>query len=217
MSSTTYQIFCRYYHSSAGKVVTNESKVVWKQAEESHGHTDGKQIAPSTSTKSVSGQENMIIRHEDYLRVNIGDDNVQSGSKGSKEYYQKVTQAKSIDTALSNIIVDEAVSSNPKYDMIFLYDGLVTCEGAPAVNTSKYIYKPGQTQTNEASPLQVNPPIVYYEKMKRFEGPAPWFLYATASSLTAIMKKAEELVNIMGKNNVIIGKVVDIEEYIDIV
>lgn len=216
MSSTTYQIFCRYYHSSAGKVVTNESKVVWKQAEESHGHSNGKQNAPTASTKSVSGQENMIIRHEDYLRIESSFDNG-TNRQGSKEYYQKVTQAKSIDTALSNIIVDEVVNSNPKYDMIFLYDGLATCEGAPAINTTRYIYKPGQNQQNEAEPLQVNSPIVFYEKMKRFEGPAPWFLYATASSLTAIMKKAEELVNIMGKNNVIIGKVVDIEEYIDIV
>lgn len=219
MSATKYQILCRYYHSSAGKVVTNSTEVQWKQAEEAHSHdASGKQVAPTVNTKSVYGKENMIIRNADYLRVSNRDNNSSQGYPMSKEYNTKLKNAKSIDTALGSIIVDEINTNNPKYDMVFLYDGITTCEGAEATNANtKYVLDSltAYSAREVAEPL-TTPPIVYYEKMKRLEGPAPWFIYATASSLKAIMKKAEELVDIMGKDNVIIGKVVELDEYIDI-
>ena len=58
-------------------------------------------------------------------------------------------------------------------------------------------------------------PYVYYEKFKRFEF-SPWFVYANCGSLKQAMIKAEELVNIVGVDNLIIGKVVDLTQYIEI-
>lgn len=58
-------------------------------------------------------------------------------------------------------------------------------------------------------------PYVYYEKFKRFEF-SPWFVYANCGSLKQAMTKAEELVNIVGIDNLIIGKVVDLTQYIEI-
>lgn len=219
MSSTQYQIFCRYYHSSAGKIVTNESEVTWKQAEDAHSHDEnGKQVAPSVNTVSVKGKENMIIRNEDYLRVTSSNNESSRGYPMTQEYNQRLKNAKAIDTALSNLIAEETENSNPKYDMIFLYDGINICEGAEVVNTEKFVL-PSLTSvtTTEKTIVSRTSPIVYYERMRRLDGPAPWFLYASASSLKAILKKAEELINIMGSDNVIIGKVVEISEYLDIV
>lgn len=58
-------------------------------------------------------------------------------------------------------------------------------------------------------------PYVYYDKFKRFEF-SPWFVYSNCTSLKFAMDKAEELVNIVGVDNVIIGKVVDLTQYIEI-
>lgn len=58
-------------------------------------------------------------------------------------------------------------------------------------------------------------PKVYYEKFKRFEF-SPWFVYSNCGSLKQAMIKAEELVNIVGIDNLIIGKVVDLTQYIEL-
>ena len=59
-------------------------------------------------------------------------------------------------------------------------------------------------------------PTLLYERMKRIKE-NPWFLYSTHASLTSAMEKAQNLVDLIGKNNVMIGKVVPLDQYIDIV
>lgn len=108
------------------------------------------------------------------------------------------------DAKNQQIITDETTPSNPKYDMIFMYEGLGKEEADRAVY-------------NE-SPFSANNivPYVYYDNMKRVTI-NPWFFFAQYGSLQAAMTKAAELANIMGTDGVMIGKDVALDQYIEIV
>lgn len=218
MSATKYQIFCRYFQASSKRAVTNETTVEWVQAEQTHEHIDTNNAQPPVTmdTKSVEGHENMYIRQEDRSCVahRQGGTSRDQEAAAKKRAAENKKTCQKVDTQLSMIVSKESKSSNPKYDMMFVYDGLAECLSADPVKSLKH----GQGGDNPIEDPTDNHGAahVYYERMKRMDGPAPWFEYATCASLTVAMRKAEELVNIMGKENVIIGKVVNLKEYIDI-
>lgn len=95
---------------------------------------------------------------------------------------------------LQKMIVDENKLDNPKYDMIFVYNGVDIVSGA----------KEGDL------------PYALHDKFLRIK-PSPWVLYSRHASLQSAMTKAKQLVNAIGKDNVLIGKVVSLEQYIEIV
>lgn len=215
MAATQYQIFCRYYHSSVNRSVINESEVKWVQA----GDRPSPRLAKNDSQcvsfyDGVSCEENLWIRHEDWLQTNVKQEH---GSHArDNDITNKKKAARDLDSSLSALITQEANISNPKFDMIFVYEGIASEEGAPPTNVS-YCENSYNAQSYDIDPEGTNPPpVVYYEKMARFIM-SPWFVYATGSSLTWAIRKAEELINIIGKENVIIGKVVDLTQYIEIV
>lgn len=112
--------------------------------------------------------------------------------------YEDKQKAISEDSKLYELIVEQTRATNEKYDMIFLYDGIGTIRGE----------KGPEDYDNE--------PIVLYDKMKRIKSD-PWFLYSTHASLNSAMTKARELANILGVDGIKIGKVVPLEQYIEIV
>lgn len=109
------------------------------------------------------------------------------------------------DAANQQIITNESRPSNPKYDMIFMYQGLGKEEA------DKAVYNENPTNSN----AQITP-YVYYDDMKRVTL-SPWFFYSQYASLKAAMLKAAELANVMGTDGVLIGKDVALEQYIEIV
>lgn len=109
------------------------------------------------------------------------------------------------DMALNEIIIAESTALNPKYDMVFMYDGIAYAES----RTGKADYNPPDNDDKQI-------PYVYYERMKRVKLD-PWFLFSTHASLASAMTKAKELVNILGKDAVKIGKVVPLDQYLEIV
>lgn len=212
MAATQYQIYCRYFHSTMNKMVTNETTAVWKQAEESHQHdTNGQQKTVEPTTTHNIGEEVMLIRQYDIFGRNLAMTNGVTALENSQKQ-----RSLAIDAAMTQIINNEMTSNNPKYDMMFVYDGIVSCTGPNSDNpwVGGGTYDLNTSQLNENSKAA---PEVYYEKMRRLEIPAPWFLYATCASLRMAMIKAEEIVKIMTPENVFIGKVVNLDDYIDIV
>lgn len=249
MSATQYQIFCRYYHSRVNRVVTNETDIKWIQAETPktdggpHSHTTvGAQynLQPN-KLYSKPGVENMWIRQGDemqiYLRQGRFNSSDQTALNNLLRSYNTAVQTMAkrnaqIDNAMTQCINTESLMDNPKYDMMFIYDGVESCIGPEADHAEM---SPASTAAGGTGAERIqefvggqDPPAapsfvskhtqaeVYYEKMKRIETTAPWFLYATCASLIAAMAKAEEIVKIMGAENVIIGKIVNLGEYIDI-
>ena len=127
-------------------------------------------------------------------------DSLYADNNGSKKKAQAAR-----DLELYDYVVKEAASTNPKYDMVFIYDGIAYGES----RTGKADYNPPGNDSKQV-------PYVYYDKMKRIKLD-PWFLFSTHASLNSAMIKARELVNILGKDAVKIGKVVPIDQYIEIV
>lgn len=109
------------------------------------------------------------------------------------------------DAVNQQIITNESRPSNPKYDMIFMYQGLGKEEA------DRPVYNENPTNSN----AQITP-YVYYDDMKRVTL-SPWFFYSQYGSLKAAMAKAAELANIMGTDGVLIGKDVALDQYIEIV
>lgn len=229
MAATQYQIFCRYLNENVNKALTNKTKTEWVNAE------DYKKLSDFYNTNSEQYESikqdilNGIIKptHLNLIDLNIYNtckqfesiqdkirkqqisiercivepaDSLYNDSNGSKRREQARR-----DLENYQLVIDESTASNPKYDMVFIYDGIAKAE---SVN--------GLADYNPSLGDEKQIPYLYYERMKRVKLD-PWFLYSTHASLKSAMIKAEELVNLLGKDAVKIGKVVPIEQYIEIV
>lgn len=229
MAATQYQLFVRYLNETIGKPLTNKTTVEWISAEElvelktfystnSAKYTtikNGLLNGTMKESELTALELNIYQQCTRYLdvtkRLNDNDgtivqewcdirsyDSLYSDSNG-----QKKKAAKALDKQKSQIIIDSSLATNPKYDMIFMYDGI-------ARKVSEIIdHNPPPQDRKEA-------PEIYYERMKRIKLD-PWFLHSTYASLRAVMSKAEELVSFLGKDAVKIGKVVPLDQYIEIV
>lgn len=229
MAATQYQIFCRYYNSAINKVVTNQTQALWIGAEEFtslsaiwKNPTQKAQYDALVSdlrdgtrritdfTMAEQSLYNTCQKYEEYLKMSAKElaaleiviiepaDSLHQDTNGTKK---KAKMAR--DLAMYDILVEQTDVSNPKYDMIFMYDGLAKTEA------DKVDYNPPQQDKRQA-------PYVYYDRMRRFEFD-PWFFHSTHASLTSAMAKAKELINVLGKDSVQIGKVVPLDKYIEIV
>lgn len=128
------------------------------------------------------------------------------------------------DLAHYDTIAEQINVSNPKYDMIFMYDGIGQVKGPVFIgNQENEDY--GQFDTSSTAYLYCRnasggdshqQPYAYYDNMKRVKYDI-WFEHSIHASLRSAMAKANELVNIVGKANVKIGKVVPLDKYIEIV
>lgn len=141
---------------------------------------------------------------QEYCLIEPKDSMYLQGS--NQEQKNKITKAK-LNREISNyeIIINESLATNPKYDMVFMYDGIAYLQA------EFEDYNPDP----KASAVYQNP-YIYYDRMKRIKLD-PWFLISTHASLNSAMIRAKELINILGKDGVKIGKVVPLDQYIEIV
>ena len=128
-----------------------------------------------------------------------------SSSNSAAVKAQKKKEQAARDLELYKIVIAETNANNPKYDMVFMYDGIAYAES----RTGEADYNPPENQSRQI-------PYMYYDRMKRVQLD-PWFLFSTHASLASAMTKATELINILGKDAVKIGKVVPLDQYIEIV
>ena len=92
-----------------------------------------------------------------------------------------------------DLVTKAANVNNPKYDMIFIWDRL-----------DYYV-----DETNQQNQL-------YFDRMRRVEF-RPWFFHSTTSSLKQAIVEEEKLMDMFGKENVMLVKEVPLDQYIDIV
>lgn len=149
---------------------------------------------------------------------------------------------KKFDASLYDVIYNQINNTNEKYNMLFTYAGIAQTDeqadyyplgnsmvrqetlklaGVPVECLNPYI--PGNSTSTTASDKVSSVseivdavPNAVYERMERLKMD-PWFLIATCNSLKAAMTKAEQLIDIYGKDSVKIGKVVPLDQYIEIV
>lgn len=187
---TTYDLFVHYYNDTIGKAVTNTVNCQWYPADTTIGKYTG-------DDKSENADEYLSV---DYLLSRT------TNQKDSKYYKQeevlehlyissKNTNLNSNTDIYQKLIIDSSTIQNPKYDMIFVWDGL-------GYYTSQY---PNESNVQ-----------LYYDKMKRVSF-RPWFFHSIYHSLAAIMITAQKLVDLFGKDHVMMGKEVNLKQYIEIV
>lgn len=86
-------------------------------------------------------------------------------------------------------------SSNPKFNMFFMY------------KARDFMYSDKTTNAF---------PYVLMDRMERVPL-SPWFLHSTHASLNSAMTKAKALANLIGHENIRIGKSIPLDQYIEIV
>lgn len=241
MAATLYNIFVRYTNN--GIVISKQTDDDWmsyyEEKEAKEYYTKNRTIYEllvasihngSRMFNSFSEDEQNIynkcnrylefldnidknIAHREYIDIKIRDDMYQdprnyTGPDGPKRKAQELRSWKEAnmrqDTEYQKLIADQGRITNPKYNMIFVYDGIGTFAAAASAN--------------HQDPYDTDAviPSVYFDNMKRINH-NPWFFYAQYASLKAAMNKAAELVNILGTEGVLIGKCVELDQYIDIV
>lgn len=228
MAATKYELFCRYFNGDVNKCVTNQTEVQWvgranmidltefynaNKAQYQKLQQDLTRPTNARRRKDFSVAEEHVYAqcslYEQYMTLNRKQllaqevceiepaDHLYNDTYG---YLRKAKMAR--DLAKWDTIVAETNVNNPKYDMIFMYDGLFKFEGPQCINQPP--------QDNHQNPY------IYADRMKRINFDI-WFLHSVHSSLASAMTKANELINIVGKNSIKLGKVVPLDKYIEIV
>lgn len=244
--ATQYQIFCRYLNETVNRTLTNQTKSEWISASEFKTLKEYYNINKDAYDKLCDDLRHGIKRKSQFTveELNIYNSclkyttllDAQLKNRLAVEYAMirpvdsltddKNGSLKKLDSALNQqlneLIVDQSHPNNPKYDMVFMYDGIARTNEQPLTPTNSI--NPGPIVMNESPVADVHPPkddkkeipYLYYDNMKRIKLD-PWFLYSTHASLNSAMTKAKELVNILGKDAVKIGKVIPLDQYIEIV
>lgn len=210
MSDFDYREYQAYFNSNASKynsiasdLSTGRRKKEELTAEELAIYEKCKRLKEYEYNISKGKGVHEVVRIEPYDEMYIAPGGTAESHSIILQNMKKQKLAR--DTANQRIITSESKTTNPKFDMIFAYNGLGEKEADRAV------YNGNPTNTNPPPT-----PYIYYDNMKRVIG-NPWFFYAQYGSLQAAMTKAKELVNILGTEGVIIGKCVALDQYIEIV
>lgn len=229
MAVTQYQIFCRYLNEAVNRPLTNNQDIGWIGAEElsklEESHRENQATYNNIKNRILSGEikENQLslqelVIYENGKKYESIMDRVEknqivlehcilepSDSLYDDTNFSKKKAQMQRDLDLYEYVIEENAATNPKFDMVFVYDGVAYGES----RTGKSDYNPAPDDDKQI-------PYVYYDRMKRIQFD-PWFLFSSHASLNSAMIKAKELVNILGKENVKIGKVVPLEQYVEIV
>lgn len=229
MAVTQYQIFCRYLNEAVNRPLTNNQDIGWIGAEElsklEESHRENQAEYNNIKNRILSGEikENQLslqelVIYENGKKYESIMDRVEknqivlehcilepSDSLYDDTNFSKKKAQMQRDLDLYEYVIEENAATNPKFDMVFVYDGVAYGES----RTGKSDYNPAPDDDKQI-------PYVYYDRMKRIQFD-PWFLFSSHASLNSAMIKAKELVNILGKENVKIGKVVPLEQYVEIV
>lgn len=237
MAAVQYHVFCRYLNQANNKILTNTINTEWISADDYYTskkfydehHNEYITIRDAVDSNTKKLNEHTIIEQNIYKtckEFEIYEDRLEKGY-AVKEYalirpldslYSdssniKLKAAKAVDQALFSIVSKQANVANPKYDMVFMYDGMADTDEQPLELINKNSPVPDvNPNPNDGKEI----PYLYYDKMKRVELD-PWFLYSTHSSLTSAIEKAKTLVGILGIEGIKIGKVVSLDQYIKIV
>jgi hypothetical protein len=229
MAVTQYQIFCRYLNEAVNRPLTNNQDIGWIGAEElsklEESHRENQTEYNNIKNRILNGEikENQLslqelVIYENGKKYESIMDRVEknqivlehcilepSDSLYNDTNFSKKKAQMQRDLDLYEYVIEENAATNPKFDMVFVYDGVAYGES----RTGKSDYNPAPDDDKQI-------PYVYYDRMKRIQFD-PWFLFSSHASLNSAMIKAKELVNILGKENVKIGKVVPLEQYVEIV
>ena len=186
---TTYTVFMHYYNDSIGKAVSNSSQCKWYSGLETNYRNTplGHYIDMSDLDKDAKDKDQETV---EIIHIS-----------------NQTTTTLETTSDYENYILDSTRVNNPKYDMLFVYDGI----GYFNYKDQKMFKEGNNSETPYSQVTQL-----YFDKMKRVNI-KPWFFHSTYHSLNAAMAKAQELVDLFGKENILIGKEVALDQYIDIV
>jgi hypothetical protein len=186
--------------------------------------------------------EYAMIRPLDQMGFSYSTSGIDSEKRKNEIISKLRKSAKKLDAELHKVIYSQLKNDNEKYNMLFTYGGIAQTDeqvgyyqldntlerriefgiAGPSIEClNPYVKGDSNSSTKTeqlsgVSEVVEDIPNAVYERMERLKMD-PWFLMTTCGSLKAAMTKAEQLIDIYGKDAVKIGKVVPLDQYIEIV
>lgn len=195
---TKYKVYTRYYNVNTGKCITNTTSKnfipcsEWRAIKEDGSYVNDKY-------KRVSG----ILNSYEIKQSDLNDNNTyeifdfhmtaQSRDDANANLQQIKTEEDVFFKQYTDTFIEENNPANDKFDMVFYYTGVSMINAT----TNKY-------------------PYVLCDQFAKVNG-SPWFEYAIYDSLESAMNQVKILANKIGRDNVKLGKVVPIENYLKLV
>ena len=158
--ATQYQIFCRYLNETVNRTLTNQTKSEWISASEFKTLKEYYNINKDAYDKLCDDLRHGIKRKSQFTveELNIYNSclkyttllDAQSKNRLAVEYAMirpvdsltddKDGSLKKLDSALNQqlneLMVDQSRPNNPKYDMVFMYDGIARTNEQPLTPTN---------------------------------------------------------------------------------
>jgi hypothetical protein len=172
MAAVQYQVFCRYYNSDMSKCITNLTTSEWSSSR-SNKNTESKEVFEFYVEPKPDPKDPWTPEEIETIK---------------RQNNQKIHN-------LQTKIIEGNKATNPKFDMLFVYDG---------------------RDVIDSDVVSGQLPYVLTDKMKRVLI-SPWFVHSTHGSLESAMQKAKSLIKKIGIDNVSVGKVIPLEQYIEII
>lgn len=118
-----------------------------------------------------------------------------SGTPKTENFIKEIIEVKESgkldqEPELQRVIIDGNRRNNPKFDMIFCYSGV--------------------------DMIRDEMPNLICDTFSRIGGD-PWFTNSYHGSLASVLNKARDMVDVIGISNVVIGKELDLSQYIEVV
>lgn len=228
MAATKYEVMCRYYNVDMKMPITNIVNETWVSCfEENTLMTNFSEetfefCIQHDLEKEIKMQELLVYGNNYnnpkynmffvYKSREIMYNQIPSNKRKAilaTPVYDKVPSATIANTVLVTLAKNEevtltstAVVGGISYSYISTLDG--TYKGY--VRTSNLI----EVTTDDANNY------VLKDRMERI-AVSPWFIHSTHASLESAMTKARQLANLVGHDNIKIGKIVPLDQFIEIV
>ena len=111
------------------------------------------------------------------------------------KFYTGKSSSSTEEREIQDLLIYGNNASNPKFNMFFMYKARD--------------FKYSSTSTSSY-------PYVLMDRMERVPL-SPWFVHSTHASLSSAITKTRALANLIGHENIKIGKIVPLDQYIEIV
>lgn len=184
MAATKYEVLCRYYNVDMKMPIDNIVNETWVSC-----------FDKENINKTVGYYIDEVF--EFYVKREMTKKESEKLNEEAKEQLQNSINKQNAERerVLQDLLIKGNNSTNPKFNMFFMY------------KSRDFQYS--ASSSNEY-------PYALIDRMERVPV-SPWFVHSVHGSLNSAMTKARNLANLIGHENIKIGKIVPLDQYIEIV
>lgn len=166
----------------------------------------------STSSHTYQFQDIVLTNNYTGKQVVLEIKNVTGDSKKIGKHIEKIKDPLDPDKTIDKPVCDEGFTGSALEG-----SGTITATNTPLVSTGSSSSPIVISKEKLYAEAEDDSITIYYDKMQRIQVDNIWFYRNKVLSLKDLETKVKRFVSIYGKENILIGKEVDLKEYIDFI